>query len=122
MKIRSTTLGILILLVLFGIIAISILMGWWQTNGNGRRNRLHGEVNNGAPYITLTPYRATIPTIGKQFHINRITLSVDSYALADPTPTPDQFSDVVLQASYDQPTSQVTSLCLKLPRVNQQLT
>ncbi|MBN2387466.1 MAG: hypothetical protein JXB85_10630 [Anaerolineales bacterium] len=35
MKINSKTLGIIILVVLFGGIALSATMGWWQTSGGG---------------------------------------------------------------------------------------
>ncbi len=42
MKIKSTALGGVILLILFGSIAASALIGWWQTEGGGRQSRIQG--------------------------------------------------------------------------------
>lgn len=49
MKLKSTSLGILILILFFGSIAASVLAGWWQTgktdqgnkNQNGGNDEIH---------------------------------------------------------------------------------
>jgi hypothetical protein len=47
MKIKSTALGSVILLILFGSIAASASIGWWQTEGGGRQSRGQGLKNEG---------------------------------------------------------------------------
>ena len=39
MKLKSTSLGILILMLFFGSIAASVLTGWWQTGKSGQGNK-----------------------------------------------------------------------------------
>lgn len=46
MKLKSTTLGILILILFFGSIAASALTGWWQTESTGKQNKAHGKDGN----------------------------------------------------------------------------
>ena len=43
MKLKSTPLGILILILFFGTIAASASVGWWQTGNTGKQNKAHGE-------------------------------------------------------------------------------
>jgi uncharacterized protein YpmB len=45
MKIKSTALGSVILLILFGSIAASASIGWWQTEGGERQSQ--GQGNEG---------------------------------------------------------------------------
>jgi hypothetical protein len=42
MKLNSTTVGIIILLVVFGGIAGSVSMNWWSTEGGGEKQRAQG--------------------------------------------------------------------------------
>jgi len=45
MKLKSTSLGILILILFFGSIAASVMVGWWQTGktGQGNKNQNQGD-------------------------------------------------------------------------------
>lgn len=42
MKLNSTALGIIILVIFFGSIAASASVGWWQTEGPGGQNHSQG--------------------------------------------------------------------------------
>jgi|GEM_PF-1967424 hypothetical protein len=54
MKLNSTTLGTIILLVIFGGIAASASMGFWQTEGGEHQNRAHGGEAGDGSHTTVT--------------------------------------------------------------------
>lgn len=52
MRLNSKVVAIIVLVVIFGGIALTISLGWWQTGGMGRGNGNHNGTIIDSPYET----------------------------------------------------------------------
>jgi len=51
MRLNSKVVAIIVLVVIFGGIALTISLGWWQTGGMGRGNGNHNGSTTDSPYL-----------------------------------------------------------------------
>jgi hypothetical protein len=52
MRLNSKVVAIIVLVVIFGGIALTISLGWWQTGGMGRGKGNHNGTTIDSPYQT----------------------------------------------------------------------
>jgi hypothetical protein len=72
MKLNSTTLGILILLIFFGGLSIASAQDWWQTQGGNQQNQNHGGDTSDIPIQV-----STLHGIVRSFDSTRLELVTD---------------------------------------------
>lgn len=72
MRLNSTALGIMILVIFFGGLSIASAQGWWQTQGGNQQNRGHGSETSGDPLPVID-----LHGIVKSYDSTRLELTTD---------------------------------------------
>jgi len=72
MRLNSTALGILILVIFFGGLSIATAQGWWQTQGGNQQNRGHNSETSGDPFPVVS-----LHGIIKSYDSTRLELTTD---------------------------------------------